>query len=56
MLSDYSTCINTPGNDEQYCAAYDKCLEKNENNASYCKTWYTEYYNPNWVTGNCNTM
>lgn len=36
MLSTYSTCINTVGNTEAYCAAYDKCLEKNNNSTTIC--------------------
>ena len=55
MLNTYSTCINTSGNSEQYCAAVDICLEKNNNNATLCTGSYLDqYYNPTWVAGNCN--
>jgi hypothetical protein len=48
--------MNTVGNSEQYCAAYDQCLESNKNNYTLCNTKYTEYMNPNWVSGNCGVV
>jgi hypothetical protein len=48
--------MNTVGNSEQYCAAYDQCLESNNNNYTLCNTKYTEYMNPNWVSGNCGVV
>ena len=53
MLRTYTTCINTAGNTEQYCAAYDECLYDNGNNVTKCSGDISQYYNPNWVSGNC---
>jgi hypothetical protein len=53
MLQTYTTCVNTPGNSDQYCAAYDECLYENGNNVTICSGDISQYYNPNWVSGNC---
>ena len=53
MLNQYTTCMNTAGNSEQYCAAYNECLVKTGNDYTYCNTHYDNYMNPNWVAGNC---
>jgi hypothetical protein len=54
MLQQYIQCINVAGNTEQYCAAYDDCLYSNNNNATACSGDISQYYNPNWVPGNCD--
>ena len=48
--------MNTPGNSEQYCAAYDQCLETNKNKYTYCDNNWETYMNPNWVSGNCGLV
>jgi len=56
MVSEYIGCMNTPGNSEQFCAAYDQCLETEENNYTYCNDHWGDFMNPNWVSGNCGTV
>ena len=57
LVQQYTTCINTAGNTEQYCAAKDKCLRDNNNVASFCNDDdLGPYYNGAWVSGSCDEL
>jgi hypothetical protein len=54
LLQDYEACLNNPNHSEQYCAAYDTCLEENYYNTAMCpEDVIASYENPNWVSGGC---
>ena len=55
MLTDYTTCLNTPGQTEQFCAARDKSLEENNYLSASCPdSVIPDYENEAWVSGNCS--